>query len=73
MVNKICLVQGDDWMGVYLNDDLVYEGHSIDDVHLLEIAEDFQPFETDVKEADLEWLAEVGSLPPRLKDIIEAK
>ena len=47
---KIQILRTDDWVGVYVRGRLVYEGHSIEPIHLLELAEinhDYQYVESD--------------------------
>ena len=67
--NKITFVGADDWEGLYVNDKLVMENHSLDVFKVLNaIGVDYKYIE-----ADNEWIGEQGSLPLKLKDVKEAK
>ena len=64
-IDEVVIVHGDDWVGVYVDGKLRYEGHSIRPEQLLELlginCRDF--------ECDLDWLEEEGNLPKDLKDV----
>ena len=62
---KIHLVSGDDWEGLYINGNLVTEGHQITNEELLEILG--VDFNTSL--ADIDWLEERGSFPEKLTDV----
>ncbi len=62
---KIDIVRGDDWMGVYENNELIYEGHSIDESTLLDLLR----IKHEVVYADLNWLDSQGRLPIKLEDV----
>lgn len=59
---------GGDWVGLYVNDVLIFEGHSLSGVQLLDLLA--LPFEC--VEADEEWLADCGNLPTTLADVRRA-
>lgn len=65
MSKEITLVEGDDWSGLYVDGKLVAEGHSFSNSELLEYC--------GVKHnrgfADLDWLADRGTLPKKLSDV----
>ena len=66
---KIDIADGDDWIGLYFNDELVFQDHSIPAVTLLkllnqEIVEFSEHFEV-----DLDWLFENGSFPKELEKV----
>jgi hypothetical protein len=65
----ITLIDADTWMGIYANDRLVYENHSISADKLLKLLshqkiEYFGRFE-----ASLDWLDNRGNLPAHLSDV----
>lgn len=62
---EITLVDGDDWTGIYIDGKLAAEGHSFDKADLLQILN--IPYE--YKEADPDWMYEVGNLPKNLSDV----
>ena len=67
-MNNIVFVDGDDWFGVYINDKLEDEGHSISSKNLIELMFKHQPIESfEYKYADGDWLYEVGRMPKDLK------
>lgn len=62
---EIVIVDADDWAGLYIDGKLVYEGHSID------YRQVFKHLNIDYsrKEADFEWMDEVGRLPENLSEV----
>ncbi len=67
--NKLTFVGADDWEGLYINDKLVMENHSLDIFKVLNaIGIDYKFIF-----ADDEWMGEQGSLPEKLKDVKEAE
>lgn len=65
--SKITFVDGDDWEGLYINNKLVLENHSLrisDVLKALGIK-----YESII--ADDEWLASCGNLPENLADVKE--
>lgn len=72
--NTIHVVNCDDWCGVYINEELVYEDHSISTKTLAEILKENKPVDDIVHiEADPDWMYEVGRLPDDLKDVVHDK
>ena len=62
---KIVIVNGDDWAGIYIDGKLQYEGHSISPNDILTVL----GIEHKEIECDYDWLAERGSLPENLKQV----
>jgi hypothetical protein len=78
---KVAIVRGEDWEGLYINDRLMNENHSIMTARALEIlSEAFNALppnsnpiiEVEAVDADDEWLSTRGSLPRNLKDVKRA-
>jgi len=66
---KITLVDGDDWKGLYINDKLIIENHSLSIYDILDaIGVKYQYFPVDE-----DWLGEHGTLPDNLSDVKEYK
>ena len=55
----------DDWMGVYMGDILVYQGHSISTTELLELLN----IEYEHRKVDTEWMYRVGHLPDNIAEV----
>ena len=69
---QVSIANGDDWVGVYVDGRLEYEGHSIPDFEWLNIIKKHfhEDLITDEYEIDPEWLYDHGSpLPDRERDI----
>ena len=64
-MKKITIVNADDWMGVYLDGELMREGHIIHADEMLDVIG--RKYET--IEADEDWIARIGCLPKDLKDV----
>lgn len=64
-MKKITLIYTDDWMGLYIDDNLVYEGHEIEEEVLLKHLN----IDCDALWADEEWLNNRGNLPKKLEDV----
>ena len=62
---KITIVDGDDWIGIYKDGNLVYEDHSITSCELLKIVDIAHEF----KEADYEWIGNLGNFPKLLDQV----
>ena len=68
-LKKIKLVRGDDWMGLYIDKKLVYEGHDISEKMLLELCGiEFHSFEV-----NQEWMEDKGHLPEDFFSIPKSK
>lgn len=68
-MSVITLIDADTWIGIYVDDKLVFENHSISPHNLLKLLnyskiEYFGRFE-----ASLDWLDSRGSLPLLLNDV----
>lgn len=69
---KIVLTYGDDWQGLYINDVLITEGHSVTVAEAVEAISERLPrldisFET--KEANYAWLNDRGGFPDKLEKV----
>lgn len=64
-MEKITLVQGDDWQGLYADGSLLDEGHEITIKQLC----DAMGIECEVVTPDQEWLEDRGSLPDDLSEV----
>ena len=59
---KVSFVHGEDWIGLYVDDRLVMEGHSLKVAAVLNaLGIEFEDFD-----ADPEWLGDRGTLPKTL-------
>lgn len=66
----IDIVDGDDWKGLYINDKLVLQDHSLDVRAVLALLEDEVVECRSYIRADLDWLAGVGHFPSDLSDVV---
>ena len=60
---------GDTWMGIYKDDDLIYQDHNIDWDNLLKLVEHEKIEYVGKYECSLQWLDGVGHLPEKLEDV----
>jgi hypothetical protein len=62
------IAQADDWSGLYVDGELVYQGHSIP-IHVV-----FEVLGASVQrvEVDLDWIHARGDLPDKLADVERA-
>ena len=67
--DKITIVSGDDWEGVYRNGRLVCEGHIVNCYEALRSL----GYPVKCVTADQDWLEDNGRLPDRLSEVVEAK
>jgi hypothetical protein len=69
MANQITLVNGDNWQGLYINEKLVMQDHSITghDVMRLMLYQVFDNSETLYPDQD--WLDNLGNYPTNLVDV----
>lgn len=58
-----------DWCGIYIDDNLLTEGHSIPAHEWLDIVENQSIFKTQNLEVEGDWLEEGGSFPQSFSDI----
>jgi len=63
--HDVDIVYADDWEGLYINGKLVMEEHSLSTASIFEAL----GVEYDLFEADVEWLADRGNLPPKFEDV----
>lgn len=63
---KVNFVTSSDWEGLYVDGELVLEGHSISAMQVLRA---LKIAYTSV-EADDDWLYDVGRLPEKIEDIV---
>jgi hypothetical protein len=61
----IIIVNGSDWMGIYRNGELIYQGHDIQPHRLLELL----GHKYKRVEADGDWLASRGALPTSFSEV----
>jgi hypothetical protein len=66
---EMTIVQGDDWVGVYVDNKLVSEDHDLDAFEVVGTVFQYNVTECEKKFADLDWLADQGSLPELLEDV----
>lgn len=60
---------GDDWMGIYRDDELVYQGHNIAWNDLLKLVEQTKVEYFGRYDCCLDWLDKIRWLPERLEDV----
>ena len=74
---KIIYISADDWCGIYVNNDLVIENHSIDFVYGMKFIAKYisdngievNQFIFEKYEIDQEWIENMGNLPDDFSDI----
>lgn len=62
-------VEGEDWIGLYIDSKLQYEGHDMHHKALIELVIKFSVDRVEFKDANLKWLANVGDLPNNLNEV----
>ena len=68
--NKITVVYGDDWKGLYIDGKLAYENHSIDlQTFLWVLEKNGIRLDVECKDCDEDWLEHRGNLPKDLKEV----
>jgi hypothetical protein len=69
MANQMALVDCDTWQGLYVNDELVWQGHTISlrDASKFILHHVFDDFR--VYEADLDWMDAQSYLPAKLQEV----
>jgi len=68
--NEIVVVDGDDWVGLYLNGKLQLEGHGRSrHADILAWGQENGPATIRLVFADLDWLSECGRLPENLSEV----
>lgn len=69
MSNYVCAI-GDDWSGIYVNDELVMEGHTIHSNDVFSIIQEYGLVESyEMKYIDQDWLENTGNLPANIFDV----
>ena len=73
MFAMITLVRGSDWEALYVNGELVDEGHRISAVGVLDYLNGMRvqdAITTEIKLADSDWLEDRGSFPDTLDEVV---
>ena len=70
---QIHYVDGEDWVGLYIDGKLIYEGHDIHVTLLLDILNKRGIINCQNIECDSEWLVEHGGLSQNIDDVKERK
>ena len=72
-MSRAVIAQGDDWEGLYIDGALVDEGHSLGVRNTLRFLLSAEPSISDadlsVREVDLDWIADRGSLPTYIDEV----
>ena len=69
-INEITVVDGDDWLGLYVNGKLIIEGHGRSrHADILAFGAEHQPYTVKLLFADVDWLHEEMRLPAKLEDV----
>lgn len=63
------LIDADTWIGIYADDMLIYEGHSISTDHLLQLLNHTKVEYYGRFEASGDWIDAVGNFPRSLCDV----
>jgi hypothetical protein len=71
-MSRLTLAQGDDWSGIYIDGQLVTEGHSFRTLEVVEICIEHEVTVAEGKLVDMVWLNRQGSLPDREDHVIWA-
>lgn len=70
MKTSITIAQGEDWTGIYADEELVAEGHQIALDKAMTIAVEYDVADITVRWVNSEWLADEGSLPANIEDVL---
>lgn len=68
-MTSIVYVDGDDWVGLYVDGSLKHEGHSIAAEKLLQIGVENPGATVERKYADIDWLMDLGNFPLTLDEV----
>jgi hypothetical protein len=60
---KYVIARGEDWEGIYIDGQLIIEGHTIELEKALKLAIEKPPTEITTKWVDLDWIYDHGYLP----------
>lgn len=69
---RMTFAQADDWVGIYIDNALMAEGHSIPAVEASEIAIDYGATTVESRDVDLDWIHDMGNLPVLMEDVVWA-
>lgn len=69
-MNVVSYVNGDGWVGLYVNGQLVEQGHKIDPRNLLEHVANLERFTAESIIPNQQWLDDRGMLPNRLEEVV---
>lgn len=69
--HKVVFAWADDWVGLYIDDILVKEGHEITAWEALEIIKqkEIKHYNMSGFDVDLDWIHDLGNLPEKLEDV----
>jgi hypothetical protein len=67
---KITFVYADDWEGIYVDDKLVMENHSLDGYLVAEKLSELFGFELRGRSVNQCWIESRGNLPENLSDVL---
>lgn len=70
MSTRVDIVDGDTWIGIYIDEKCVYEDHSIRPEDLVKLLEHKSIEFGGRHEADLDWLDTIGRFPDNLGDVV---
>lgn len=68
-MTEMTIIRGDYWVGVYIDNKIVMEAHEVSPYEAVEAALEHNVTSIAEKNADLDWLEDVGSLPELLEDV----
>ena len=68
-MKSIILVDGDDWIGLYVDGVLTDEGHDVTIQELCWRVKD-EPFTISYETCDPDWICEVGNFPHKIEDVV---
>lgn len=69
-MSKMTIVEGDDWVGLYIEDVLIDEGHGLAIGDVAQAVIDHNVTEVETKTPNQSWLEAHGSLPLVLSEVI---
>lgn len=69
---KMTFARADDWVGIYVDDALITEGHSIYAEAAARIAIEHDAEVVESRDVDLDWIHYMGNLPALIEDVVWA-
>lgn len=66
MNKQFTYVDGDGWVGLYVDGNLIYEDHDLDALTVFEL----MGIGVARLDADLDWIDKVGHFPLQLKEVV---